>query len=146
VTDDELLAELAWVATLADPPPELVVVAGRAALATRRLDEELAKLVADSATDDAVLVRGEDSIRLLSFQHGEVSIELQLEQVGGRVTLRGLVSGTTDEITVDTPAEERSGRVDAGGWFAVQDLPPGPLRTRLRAADGTAVSTGWITV
>lgn len=144
MTDDELLAELARVAALVDPPPELVVEAARAALTTRRVDEELARLVADSALGDAALVRGADAIRLLSFEFGEVSVELQVEQVGGRLTVRGLVSGASDEVTVDTPGAEHTGRIGAGGWFAVEDLPPGLVRVRFRAADGTPVSTGWI--
>jgi hypothetical protein len=142
--DDELMAELARIAVLADPPPDLVGAAGRAALTTRRLDEELARLVEDSALGAVALVRGGDTVRLLTFEHGDVSLELQVEQVGGRVTVRGLILGATGPVTVDTPTGERTARIGPEGWFSIDDLPTGPLCVRLRAADGTGIRTGWI--
>ncbi|MGI5214785.1 hypothetical protein [Plantactinospora sp. CA-290183] len=150
--DDLLMAELRRIARSADPPPELVLATGRSALSTLRLDEELAELVADSEVTPGQLVRGDETIRLLSFEYGSVQIELQIEtppestgpsRSAGR-TLRGLVTGASGAVGVETPEGERGAVLDAQGWFGMPELPPGPLRVRVTIADGTPVRTGWI--
>jgi hypothetical protein len=146
--DDDLLIErLRSIGDRVDPVPDLVGTAGRAALSTRRLDSALAELVTDSLTGAASLARapGDEQIRLLSFEYGAVAVELQVHHAAGTVAIRGLVSGATGEVVVESAAGRHPTPIDADGWFTVSGLPPGRLRLRLWAGD-TAVTTSWVTL
>lgn len=145
--DDELLERLRDIAAAVDGPPELVELSARAALSTRLLDHELAQLLNDSESAAGAPVRGEDHrLRLLSFQTATVSVELQLDEVAGRLSLRGHVSGAAGEVEVETATDRRSASIDPDGWFVVEDVPAGAVRIRLRADDGTAVTTSWMSI
>lgn len=142
--DDEVMAGLRRAAGAREPVPELVVEAGRAALSTRRLDEELATLLTDSAAAAPELVRaGESEVRLLLFESAQLSAELQVEHLAGGMSVRGLVTGATGEAIVETASERRAVPIGADGWFVATDLPRGAVRVRLVADDGTAVVTSW---
>lgn len=145
--DEELLTVLQEAAARIDPPPGPVVEAASAALSTRRLDEELAELVADSELVGSGVLRADDGEpRLLSFESGSVSLELQVEHMRDRRTLRGLVTGADGEAQVETADERRSAPIGDDGWFTVTGLRGGPLRVLLRGAGGAAVTTGWVLV
>ena len=142
--DDDLMDVLRAAAAQADPVPDLVLRQARAALTTRDLDAELAELAFDSDLAEAGAVRaaGED-VRLLSFESGRVSVELQVEYADGRVSLRGLVTGATGEAVIEVAGERPPRPIDAEGWFTATGLPRGATRVKVTAADGTAVTTGW---
>lgn len=144
--DDELIERLRRIADEIDAPPELVAETARAAFLTRRLDEELAELLRDSDHATSQLVRGEaGGPRVLSFETAAVSLELQIEEAAGRITLSGVVSGSSGEATIETTtAPPRTSQIDESGWFRVEDLPTGALRVHITAADGRAVTTSWI--
>lgn len=145
--DDALLDRLRSVADEADPAPRHVTEAAFAALATRRLDHELAELVADSELTAPGLVRDSRAdVRLLTFESAEVSVELQLTAAGPRRSMRGLVTGAAGTVTVQTPGDIRTAALDGGGWFTVDDLHPGPHRLHLRTADGVPVVTTWVSI
>lgn len=144
---DLLMTRLRTIAGEVDSPPELLDVAARVALSTRRLDGDLAELLMDSALGAPELVRDEsNSIRLLSLETATVSVELQLEEAAGRLTLRGLVSGASGEVIVETTTGQYRTEIDAQGWFTVIGLQPGAVRVRLEADDGTPVTTSWVSV
>jgi hypothetical protein len=143
-SDDALLARLRRLAAELDDPPDHVDRAARAALSTRRLDHQLAQLIADTAQIQPVTRAGEPSIRLLTFETAAVSLELQVDEVAGRRAVRGHVTGASGEAVVETASDTRTAAIDQRGWFAVDDLPAGVIRIRLQAADGTAVTTGWV--
>jgi hypothetical protein len=141
--DDDLLAErLRAVAARADGVPDLVDRGARAALSTRRLDAELAELVLDSAATTGA-VRGDDRPRLLTFRATGVTVELQVQEAAGGLTLRGLVAGAAGEVAVETPAGRRTAGIDGDGWFTVDGLPRGSARLWLVTASGAAVTTSW---
>jgi hypothetical protein len=142
--DDFLLDRLRRIAVERDDPPDYVDRAARAALSTRRLDHQLAQLIADSAQIQPATRAGEPSIRLLTFETATVSLELQVDEVAGRRSVRGHVTGASGEAVVETAADTRTAPIDERGWFAVDDLPAGVIRIRLQAADGTAIITGWV--
>jgi hypothetical protein len=143
--DDELMADLRRIAAIADPVPDNVTALADAALATRRLDEELAALLLDSALVGADTVRsGSSDVRLLSFETAAVTLELQVERANGQLSLRGLAVGTTGPAEVETPGQRRSATIDQDGWFTVPGLPGGPTRVHVRAVDGGPVVTGWV--
>lgn len=157
--DDALLDRLRAVAAEADPPPELTVLAARAAFATRRLDEELAELVLDSAEAGADLedqgvtapssVRAaHHDVRVLSYEVGELTVEVQVQQdTGHGHELRGLVDGARVEaVTVEAGggADTHVVPVDEEGWFRAAPVRPGPVRLRLAPPGGPAVVTSWV--
>jgi predicted transcriptional regulator len=144
--DDDMVDRLRRIALEVDGPPGLMRESALAALSLRCLDGELVRLVSDSAVDAGMQVRGADEpVRLLSFETAEVSIELQVREVDGRMAVRGLVAGVVGEVRAETPQGSRTVPVDADGWFHVDDLPPEVFRLHARALDGTAVTTSWVT-
>jgi len=144
-SDDELLARLRNAANELDPVPEHVLAAARAAITTRRLDEELAELIADSALAGAVGVRAAgEEVRLLSFESADVSLELQVEYQGAEVAVRGLVTGATGEAVVEVAGTRHAAPID-DGWFAVTGLPRGATRVSVPGPAGPVV-TSWVQV
>jgi hypothetical protein len=151
--DDELMAQLSRLAGELDAVPEHVVAAAQAALSTRDLDSELAELVADSSATESELEfelvrRGADAghDRLLSFDSGELQVELEVIQDGDELTLIGQVIGTAP---VDCSLEYGDSRrialpTDELGRFLVDGLSGGPVRVRCRSATGASVSTSWV--
>jgi hypothetical protein len=128
-----------------DPVPETVLDAGRAALLTRGLDAELAELLLDSSVESAQ-VRGDQlQVRLLSFQRGEVSLEVQLEYADDQVSLSGLVDGASGEVELElgNGGELRSLPIDDGGGFSVR-LPRGAARFRLHTRGARVITTSWV--
>jgi len=146
--EELVLAELRRIAAEVDGPPHLVLEAARAAFLMRRLDAELAELVADSAIDDGpVLVRGvEDGLRLLSFETDRVSVEVQVTEDGERRSLLGQVEGASGEVEVETSADHRVVVLDDSGRFTVEDVPSGTVRLHLVADDGSPVTTSWVSL
>ena len=152
--DDELMQRLRRIADEVDGPPELVAESARAAFSTRRLDEELAELLHDSDLATPQVVRGSGGSggptgsagpRTLSFETGAVSLELQIEQADGVVTVSGVVSGSSGDVSVETTtAASRTARIDDNGWFRIADLPTGALRVHVTTTDGGGVTTRWI--
>jgi hypothetical protein len=143
--DDELMQRLRRIADEVDAPPELVAETARAALSTRRLDEELAELLHDSDLTTPQLVRGAGGPRSLSFETVAVSLELQIEQADSDITVSGVVSGSSGEVTVETTtAGSRRAQIDDNGWFRITNLPPGALRVHVTATDASGVTTRWI--
>ncbi len=152
VHDDALLERLRALAAQADPVPDLVLESAKAAFLMRRLDAELAELVLDSAVDAGpVLVRGvtstdDDSVRMLSFETSTLSIEVQVTRADGARSLVGMVSGAFGTLDVETADGRRTVPIDSLGRFAVADVPAGTVRLHLVAADGTAVTTSWVSL
>ena len=65
-TDEVLLADLRRIAAIVDAPPPLLASSSRAAFAFGRLDDELARLVQDTALQP-VGSRGVDEPRMIAF-------------------------------------------------------------------------------
>jgi hypothetical protein len=145
-TDDELMQRLRRVANEVDPVPDLVTDSARAAFTTRRLNDELAELLRDSqATTPADVRLEQPGLRVLSFEVGEVSLELQIEQIRDRLLMKGLAIGTVGDAEIETATTGPHGAgIDEQGWFRIGELPVEPLRVRVRAARGGTVTTEWI--
>jgi hypothetical protein len=148
--EDQLEARLRAIAVEADPTPEHVVDAARAAFALRDLDAELAALVADSAVDTpAVLTRAVVAdVRMLSFECGSVTVELDVETdpVTQELTLNGLAVGAIGDVVVVRTDSREAVALTADGRFRAGSVVPGPLRLELTTGDGRRVTTSWITV
>jgi hypothetical protein len=144
--DEALLRRLGGMLDRLDPVPAQATVEARALFGLRRLDEELAELVRDSAEDrDRVLVvRGEGDVRLISFETGPVTVELQVTERG---PARDLVAQVTGTAVVGAEVETSAGRRQVpveDSLFAVDSVPAGLLRLRLRTAAGRDLVTSWV--
>ncbi|HEV7656016.1 MAG TPA: hypothetical protein VGP36_14975 [Mycobacteriales bacterium] len=145
-SDDALLARLGEMLDRADPVPDQVVVEARALFGLRRLDEELAELVRDSAEDRGglLVVRGEGDVRLISFETGPVTVELQVTERGTARDLVAQVSGTAvTGAEVETAAGRRHVPVE-DSLFTVDSVPAGLLRLRLHTDTGRDLVTSWV--
>lgn len=143
--DDALVARLRAVAAEADPVPADVRALASAAFALRDLDAELAVLVHDSATRDRELagVRGDDDVRLLSYDAAALGIELQVVARGDRRDVMGQVVGTATSVVLETGVGEQEVSPDAFGIFRAEDLAPGRVRVRVGTPGGLTVRTPW---
>jgi hypothetical protein len=148
--EDDLETRLRSLAAEADSPPELLVDSGLAAFAMRDLDAELAELVADSALDEEVVLTRTvlSDVRMLSFECGEVTVELDVEADPGThlMQARGLVVGATGSITFVRTNSRSLLALDADGRFEAADLPRGPLRLEVTTPEGRRVTTSWVSV
>ena len=145
MNDEELMSELRRVCSQVDPVPADVVDGASRALRTRRFDEQLAELLLDSAAE-LTQVRGDhEQVRLLSFQFGELSLEVQLAYADDRVTIKGLVDGALGAAEIDRGGEHRELPIDNDGMFTTE-ISRGATRFRLAAQDGVIVTTQWILV
>ncbi|TWP47503.1 hypothetical protein FKR81_31560 [Lentzea tibetensis] len=140
MNEDELLQRLRAVASEVDGVPDHVNLAAEAALGTRRLDEELAELIADSAEHTPQLVRDASDIRMLSFRAGAVGIEIEIDD-----RLRGLVTGARGTVTIETPGGTTEAELDERGWFTADIPEAATVRLKITADDGTGVVTSWFT-
>ena len=134
-------------------PVFLAVTAGMTVEASalfglRRLDEELAELVRDSAQDHSgvLVVRGEGDVRLISFETGPVTVELQVTDRGA---VRDLVAQVTGTAVVGAEVETSAGRRPVpieDSLFTVDGVPAGLLRLRLLTGAGRDLVTSWVRV
>jgi hypothetical protein len=144
--DEALLMRLGTVLDEFDPVPPEVLTEARALFGLRRLDEELAELVRDSAEDRGGLlaVRGEGDVRLISFETGPVTVEVQVTERG---SVRDLVAQVTGTALVGAEVETSAGRRDIpieDSLFTVEDVPAGFLRLRLHTVAGRHLVTSWV--
>jgi hypothetical protein len=147
-TDDALLLRLGALLDRVDPMPPEVRTEARALIELRRLDEQLAELVRDSAEERQGLlaVRGEGDVRLISFETGPVTVELQVTERGAVRDLVGQVTGTEMVVAeVETGGGRREIAVEEG-LFTAEDVPAGLLRLRLHTTTGHALVTSWVRV
>ena len=149
-SEERLEQRLRALAAEADPPPEDVLTAARAAFALRDLDAELAALTADSWTDaEAVPTRAVLSdVRMLAFECGDVSIEMDVEtdHAARTCTLRGMVVGDVVALALVRADARRDVPLDPGGGFGADGVAPGPVRLVAVLGDGRRVTTTWVTL
>lgn len=142
--DDLLIGELARVLrSRTEPPPEVVATA-RELFTWRTIDAELAELTYDSLLDDTpTLARSAGQPRIMTFEAGSVTIEVEVDTAPGRRRLLGqLVPAQEAELMLRDGDPSIVGRADAMGRF-ILPLPGRPVRMSLRCrlADGTTVET-----
>jgi hypothetical protein len=147
-SDEALLAQLRAVLDEVDPAPAELAGAASALFGLRRLDEELAELVRDSAEDRGGLlaVRGEGDVRLISFETGPVTVELQVTERGAARDLVAQVSGCgVVRAEVETATGRRSVTV-SDSLFTLDGVPAGLLRLRLHTDADRDLLTSWVRI
>jgi hypothetical protein len=150
MTIEDFESRLRAVTAEADPVPELVLDAGRAAFAMRAIDSELAELVADSAYDDSGLVTRAvvSDVRMLSFECGVVTVELDVETDPSSRSLRlqGIAVGASGDVVLVRATARQSVPLGDDGRFDAGTVEAGPLRLELTTPDGRRVTTSWVSV
>jgi hypothetical protein len=143
LADDALLADLHRIAALVDAPPPLLVSSSRAAFAFGRLDDELARLVQDTALAP-VGSRSAGEPRMIAFAADEITVDVEV--TGGPDDRRrtGVVDGTITDLAVQTPAATYAVEVDAQGRFRVSSLEGSLLRLTMATPAGRGVTTPWV--
>jgi len=147
-TDEALLDRLRSVLQRVDPVPEHVLEGAKALYGLRRLDEELAELVRDSVEERGRLlaVRGEGDVRLISFETGPVTVELQVTERGSVRDLVAQVAGTAlARAEVETAAGRRPVPIE-DGLFTLDGVQAGLLRLRLLTDAGRDLVTSWVRI
>ena len=145
--DDRLLGALSQALKARRAVPSWFIETGKHAFAWHNIDAELAQLTYDSNEDqlEPAVMRSETaSIRALTFTSAHLSLELEVTE---NSLLGQIIPPRGGALEIHTRAGEISTTdVDEIGCFAVDPIPDSPFRLRCRAADGTDVLTGWITL
>lgn len=144
VADSILLTRLGGLLDTVEPVPADVVLAARSAFAWRDLDAQLALLKAD----EGLLVRGHGDQRLLTFEAPDLTIVVEVTEVGdGRRLVGQLVPAGPAEVSLQTarrPDDLLSAPVDPLGRFALPEIPAGHIRFRCVLSNGQKVVTQWL--
>ena len=150
-----LIAELRSLLDQVDPVPPQVAEFARAALGWRRLDAELAELLADSALEpeSVMLTRAMGSARRwLSFRAGELAIDVEVEVAGRTRTLLGQFAppptAATVELQTTDGALSAATESDSLGRFRLELETGGRVRLRVLPHDpsGALVETSWFSL
>lgn len=139
------LQALARIAQEYDAPPSIVDELAMAAFETRHLDLQFAALIADSEIGSELVRSVDAGPRMISFECGDISVELQLTHTGEKISVNGLVIGATGSVVIQTSTGSLEAAIDEAGWFARDGVVTGALRLRLIHPNGSGVVTEWIT-
>ncbi|UMG94040.1 hypothetical protein [Nocardioides sp. TF02-7] len=151
LTDDELLAALGEAVAEDRAVDERRRAAAYGAFAWRRVDDELAELLHDSALDAGAAVRSSVAApRALAFGSTGLTLELEVdgEQVLGEVVAAGGADAGAAPTTVvlqRPDADAATTEVDAAGFFRFDGVTPGPARFVVERG-GRSLTTPWVTI
>jgi hypothetical protein len=143
LADDALLGDLRRIAALVDPPPPLLGSSARATFAFGRLDDELARLVQDTALQP-VGSRGPDEPRMIAFAAAEITVDVEVTGGPEDRRLTGIVDGPVTELAVQTPSTTYAVEVDSQGRFRAAGLAGSLLRLTMATGSGRGVTTPWV--
>lgn len=143
MTDDDLVAELRRVATIADAPPPGSGPSAKAAFGLGRLEDELARLVQDTAADPVGAHRGSDP-RLIAFASSEVRLDVEVSTASLGHRLTGLVDGPVTRVAVETPEASYAVTLDDHGRFRVSGVAGPLMRLAMATQSGRGVATPWV--
>ncbi len=144
VSDDELLELVGRALRAADPVPERVLSGARAAWTWRTIDQELAELVFDSASE-LTGVRSEDTARQLTFRAPGLEIEVMVVDEVSRRLVGQLIPPGSFTVTLQTGDQALEKATDRLGRFSFDTVAPGPVRIAIADPDGShLVATEWI--
>jgi hypothetical protein len=152
--DADLLADLRSVIDRTDPVPPEVTEFAQAALGWRRLDADLAELLADSVldTEATALTRSEGGGRWLTFRAAELAIDVEVQAADAGFVVLGQLAPPPPAATVELQAEDgsvvASVEADALGRFRLTVPNGGRVRLRILQDDppAPAVETSWLSL
>jgi hypothetical protein len=141
VDADLLEEELRQAAAVLDPLPAGLLQLAMDAYALHDLDARVAELTFDSLVD-AIPVRGAEAPpRMLTFQAGDLTVDIEVTDEG---LLGQVLPPQSARIEVlGGPAAARPLTADGMGRFASDTPPAGPFALRLRTG-GDVIVTEWL--
>jgi hypothetical protein len=144
---EPLLRELRDVVDKADPIPDHVLAAAKAAFSWRTIDAELAELVNDSLVAGGA-VRATDAARLLTFRGAEVEVEVEVAETGATRRLTGqLVPAGSAQVTVRWASGAIEVDADEFGRFTALGVPATSVRVEVRrSAETPPTVTSWVSI
>jgi hypothetical protein len=144
---EPLLRELRDVVDKADPMPDHVMAAAKAAFMWRTIDAELAELVNDSLAAHSG-VRATDAARLLTFEGPDVEVEVEVAETGTTRRLTGqLVPAGGARVTVRWASGNVEVDADEFGRFTAPGVPATSVRIEVRrAAEARPTVTSWVSI
>jgi hypothetical protein len=126
-----------------DVPAPLVEMA-TALYSWRNPDAALAKLIRDSALEDALAVRDDDRCRLLTFETSDASLIVEIE--GSSLTGQ-IYPGGSYTVELHQPPRVRTTKSSSAGLFHFDDIAGGTTRIVVVAADQDFLVAGdWVIV
>ena len=152
MSDDQLMEVLGHELRAAERVPAEVVAAAKASFTWLDIDAELAALTFDSVTESPELVgvrSGGSGPRELTFQHGDVVVDVEIDDDG---TVVGQVAPPPVEwVEVHQAAVGEPMRVapDDRGRFRAPGVGHGPFRLLCRFGTGAPfplLLTDWVTI
>jgi len=141
--DDELLAELAVAVQAADVPGR-VIQAAKASYTWRTIDSDLESLALSpgySGYDQSAVRGASPESRLLSFEHEDISLEIEISGSLVRGQLYPVRSGLVTVVTAAGPFGDA--RTDDMGCFVADWPESGPVRIRCQMGNSNFI-TDWI--
>jgi hypothetical protein len=148
-SNDRLLADLRRLAGEADAVPGEVTDYARTALGWRRVDAELAELLADSRLDlaSAGTRSGEDGPRALTFRAGDLEIAVEIS-AGRPIVLLGQLAppaAATIEVQRDDGTTSATTETDTLGRFRLELPDRSRIRLLIRPEPpARMVETSWL--
>ena len=147
--ETELLAAIGAFFDDIDPIPEHDVAAAKGCLTWRTIDAELAELIEDTALLAGTSVRSPHGPRLLTFSAPQVSVVVEVAEVGPTRRLIGQL-GDPRSAAIQVRFRDGTTWVDADhlGRFVVDSVPAGPvsLVCRFPGTDIAPLVTDWVTL
>ena len=145
--DDQLLMALGAALKAREAVPARFTETAKNAYAWHNIDAELAELTYDSSRDESwsAAVRSETaSVRALTFTSAHFSLDLEIAEDS---LLGQIMPPREGMIEIRTGADETTAMpVNQLGCFSIEPIPASPFRLYYRAAEGTDLMTGWITL
>jgi len=147
---DDLLSELRRLARTVDPVPNEVTAYAQSALGWRRVDTELAELLADSWLESDALARGGGAgARHLTFRAAGLEVDVDVQPGDGRVVLLGqLAPPGAAELDVQRDDGEviAQAQSDELGRLRIELADRGRVRLVVRRTGAAPVETSWFDV
>jgi hypothetical protein len=149
-SDDELVRLVGLALDDQEPLPLGAVEFAVGALAWRDMDAELAEVLHDSQLEEAVLLRDTSTLRLLVFQAGDVTLDIEhgADRLVGALSPPAryrveVHSGGAGEEQAPAPATVS----DEAGMFELVGAIRGAVRFVVRDGDGrVALRSPWVTL
>jgi len=144
---EPLLHELRDVVDKADPIPDHVLAAAKAAITWRTIDAELAELVNDSQLARGA-VRATEGARLLTFEGPDVEVEVEVVESGTTRRLTGqLVPAGGARVRIRWANGSVEADADEFGRFAAVGVPAASVRIEVdRPAEARPIVTSWVSI
>jgi hypothetical protein len=151
VADRALLGHLAAVLDQVRPVPRDAVWSARGLFAWRTVDAELADMAYDSLLDDdTALARSTGGPRIVTFEAGELTLEVEVDaRPGGRRLVGQLVPAQPAALELRQPTLDPSGSIattaDEFGRFTLpMPAEATVVRVRVTTADGRVVESAAV--